>query len=529
MIKSVLRAGVVGVAGVGTYVTYSDSTDGIRRSVKLWTEVAPVVAHYRVVEFKHKILTLSEDEKDEDWQSLHNRYADKILDTLRGLQGFYIKVGQVLASRPDTLPKQYCEKMRSLEDDCPAHSADYVKKTIRESLQCNINELFSEFDEVPLGSASIGQVHRARLRASGKEVAIKVQYPDIEPLFRSDIQTARNFCKILVPEQVLIFDEIEKQFLTEFDYRAEAVHLDKIRKNLLKFTTEVVVPEPYLELCTRQVLVMEYLKGEKLVDGVRRVGSRLAKRQGKTLDQLEAEIRAKWEKEGLPAPYKGPGVLLTELYRNFLAVKTVLSTIATFSWNVVATITQQPKWEYEDYRLPLNPAKVMDVLMRVHGHELLIDGQFNGDPHAGNFLILKDGRIGLIDYGQVKSLSTEQRHQLCRIYAALNRQDKEKLMQLSRELNYKSRSYDKDVLMNMITFSLDRDGKDVTGGLNVQQFLDEMYRRDPWESVSELVIMPTRMSFLLRGIGLLVNHPVSCVRYWGPLAEKVLRDENVEY
>ena len=66
-------------------------------------------------------------------------------------------------------------------------------------------------------------------------VAVKIQYPGVENLFRSDLKTARNFARLMAPEQLIIFDEIEKQFLTEFDYRLEAEHLAKSKKNLSRF------------------------------------------------------------------------------------------------------------------------------------------------------------------------------------------------------------------------------------------------------------------------------------------------------
>ena len=70
---------------------------------------------------------------------------------------------------------------------------------------------------------------------------------------------------------------------------------------------------------------------------------------------------------------------------------------------------------YAEPMLDFNPARIMSTLCKVHGHELLKDGLFNGDPHAGNFLLLKDGRIGCIDYGQVKKLTTEERHWLYKV------------------------------------------------------------------------------------------------------------------
>ena len=83
--------------------------------------------------------------------------------------------------------------------------------------------------------------------------------------------------------------------------------------------------------------------------------------------------------------------------------------------------------------------------------------------------------------------------------------------------------------VKMLTFSLDRDGKDVTDGLNFQQFMDKMYALDPWDEVVPMIVMPSRLCVFIRGIGLMMNHPISCTKEFLPIALKVLRDEGVAY
>ena len=183
---------------------------------------------------------------------------------------------------------------------------------------------------------------------------------------------------------------------------------------------------------------------------------------------------------------------------------------------------------YAEPMLDFNPARIMSTLCRVHGHELLKDGLFNGDPHAGNFLLLKDGRIGCIDYGQVKRLTTSERHWLCKVYLALRDDDADRLRSLAQEIGMRTR-YNLDYTrQKMLTFALDRDGRDVTDGLNFQQFLDKMFANDPWDEVVPVVIMPSRLCMFLRGIGLMMDHPLSLVKEFAPIAERVLREEGVE-
>ena len=140
---------------------------------------------------------------------------------------------------------------------------------------------------------------------------------------RNDIKHGKELFRWLAPEQVAVLDEIEAQFATEFDYRREASHLSQVRLNLQKagflgswWRRGVVdIPEPITDMCTKEVLVMRFLDGDNLVDGIRALGERAAKRQGLTLDDLKRDMLIKFEREGYPEPYAGPSPFVIEAYR----------------------------------------------------------------------------------------------------------------------------------------------------------------------------------------------------------------------
>jgi aarF domain-containing kinase len=148
---------------------------------------------------------------------------------------------------------------------------------------------------------------------------------------------------------------------------------------------------------------------------------------------------------------------------------------------------------------------------------------------GGNFLLLPDGRIGLIDYGATKRLSRNERLSTCLLYAALAREDQEVLYTLSEVGGYKSKYGRKDVLFKLIQFGYDSYGKDVTGGKNIQQFIDEMKVADPWEEVPDNLVMAQFMSIRLRSLALGMNHPVKCSNWFGKLAEEQLKREGLPY
>ncbi|KAJ3115501.1 hypothetical protein HDU96_000535 [Phlyctochytrium bullatum] len=497
MKTAVRLLGGLTAAGAG-FLTYQYNTnEGIRRNVTLWKDLGPVIMHYRMVEAKQKLFPpQSKEEAEMEWQALHNRYAQHVLETILFLRGFYIKVGQVAAHRNDLLPDIYIDKLRTLEDAVPPLlSGEELKAKVCKELGINtLDEIFESFEESPLGSASIGQVHRARLKKERTDVAVKIQSPGVEKLFRTDLKAARSFFAIFAPEQVVLLDEIERAFLTEFDYRAEAQNLRIIYQNMQPFKSSIKVPYPYEQYSSREVLTMEYLKGPKLIDGIRQMWKEWAEKQGTTVAELERTMKATIEKEGLPPPYRGPSAFELSLYRGALRWKdSLFNAVPYISNGIIFTInalfgTKLAYLNYSKSFVPLNSAFIMDTLLKVHGHQMLVNGMYQGDPHPGNFLLLEDGRIGLLDFGQAKKFGEEERILLAKTILALVNEDKDTIRELSIANGYTSKYLDKEVMYKMSVIGLDRDGKDVTEGLNIQQFLDKMFSKDPWtKAVDSLV------------------------------------------
>jgi aarF domain-containing kinase len=521
--KFAQRAALGTLAGLGGYIYYKRED----RTLTLWTKIGPVLSHYRAVELKHKLFPVSKEQMDADYSKLHNLYSDQVFETFLHLRGFYVKIGQVLANRPDLIPSLYIEKLRKLEDQVPPSlSGLEARAVICQSLHLeSIDSQFLEFDDIPIGSASIGQVHKARL-ISGKLVALKIQSPGAEKLFRHDITRARDFCKVFAPEQVILFDEIEKQFMTEFDYQQEAHHLETVRKNMQEFR-DVVVPKPYLHLCSKEVLTMEYLSGPKLIDGIRENGRHYAKTLGKTYEELESEYRANFDANGFPPAGSGATSFQLNVYRSLLMSRDFFLNLPVSFGNLCIAAINMFGFELQYLQpfksfIPLNSAFIMETLLEAHGKQILVDGYFNADPHPGNFLLLENNKIGLIDYGQVKQLSEQERFFIAKVIVALANKEKDKVAELALELGHKSKFSNREVIYRMNVVALDQDGHNTTDGLNIQQFVDKMFKTDPWISISPIVIMPTRVSLLLRGLGLMLNHPVSVAAAWKHIAEQVV-------
>lgn len=399
-----VSAGTIGALGA---VTYFD--EGSRRSLQFWIYITPIYAHYRIYQILNREMGIISDESAaRAYVSLDRKYTDSVRDTTYKMRGFYLKQAQLMSTQDDFVPPPYMEWVKNTQDsvpsefNSPADVRNYCRKVMREEQGLEFDEVFSNWDDNPLGIASIGQVHRATLRESGEVVAVKIQLPGIEKRFRSDIHTLKTFCRIAFPQHVTSFDEMERQFCSEFDYREEARNLNKIRNNVIpRWGKFVSIPEPKLKFCSKHMLVMECLEGVKLVDGIRNQYRRLAESRGMTLDQLESSQTAIISLLTIEEGIKQRKELENRvwIYDNFLTANPLR---LLYNYSPLRLILGPVN--YYKTELPIDLAGTLKLICDVHGYQIFHGGSFNGDCHPGNILLLSDGRIGLIDYGQVSDL-----------------------------------------------------------------------------------------------------------------------------
>jgi ubiquinone biosynthesis protein len=200
----------------------------------------------------------------------HRVNAGRIERAIVQLQGLYIKVGQLISIMTNFLPPEFRAELEGLQDQVPPRPYEDIERRFREEFGGRSpDELFQSFDRRPIASASIGQVHLARLEG-GQRVAVKVQYPDIEEIVRSDLRTLRRIFRIVqnfVPYQGLedVYREIRAMLHEELDFRAEADNLERIAAN---FTgrTDVAFPRVVRAISTQRVLTTHFESGIKVGD-----------------------------------------------------------------------------------------------------------------------------------------------------------------------------------------------------------------------------------------------------------------------
>jgi ubiquinone biosynthesis protein len=188
----------------------------------------------------------------------------------------YVKLGQVLSTRPDLLPEPYIRELERLQDDVGPIALEDVERTIEEELGGRLSKMFDRFDREPLGTASLGQVHAAELR-DGREVIVKVQRPNIRGALAEDLAFFHELAAFLAShtsagtrlDVVGVIQELERALADELDYRVEARNAAAFRKALAEFP-RLLVPKVIEAYTTERVLTMERVHGLK-VDAVPRV------------------------------------------------------------------------------------------------------------------------------------------------------------------------------------------------------------------------------------------------------------------
>lgn len=184
----------------------------------------------------------------------------------------FVKLAQVLSNRPDIVPEPLVKEFEKLQDRVPPFEFAKVQAIIEKELQAKISDVFEEFSEVPIASASIGQVHKAKLK-TGEEVVVKVQRPNIQETIERDLSILHEVVnrseRYLKKQGIINADEVvavfDRSMQKELDYRNEARNIERFR-NYYKDRKDFYVPKVYRKISTTKVMVMEFVRGCKITD-----------------------------------------------------------------------------------------------------------------------------------------------------------------------------------------------------------------------------------------------------------------------
>ena len=229
---------------------------------------------------------------------LHGLTPHTLRKLLEELGPTFVKAGQILSMRSEILPESFCRELSLLRTDVEPMDRDTLLSTLRAEYDTPLEELFDAIDDQPLGSASVAQVHKARL-VTGELVAVKVQRPHVRELMAQDISIMRSLARraqrFMGNDQFIdltsVVDELWQSFVEETDFLVEAHSLQEFRRNNAQVRF-VDAPKPYLSLCTRHVVVMDYVDGIPIGDTARLVaeGYDLAEIGTKLVDNYSQQM-----------------------------------------------------------------------------------------------------------------------------------------------------------------------------------------------------------------------------------------------
>jgi ubiquinone biosynthesis protein len=284
----------------------------------------------------------------------------------------YVKLGQLLSTRPDLLPPDYIAALSDLQSNVPAVNWLEIETVLQAQIQGDLNEVFSEIDPQPIAAGSIAQTHRAVLKSNGRQVALKVQRPGIDRLVTRDIGLIKQVAELLSGtdfgkryDLVSLAAEFSTALQAELDFTQEARYTEALRENLLAGRwfdpQKIMVPGVDLQLSTKTLLVLEWLDGVPI---------------------LAAQFTGK-----------------------------------EYGGNID------------------NERKAITVLcFRAFFQQYLVDGLFHADPHPGNLFYLNDGRVAVLDCGMMGRLDKKTQAALIEMILAIISSDAQRCTQITLQL-----------------------------------------------------------------------------------------------
>ena len=369
-------------AGAVTVLTFGPPVlrlgcPAVLRTLTFYEHILPIFAGYmRTLCFETR--GLDEAAAQAVWDARHEKGSDAIVALMKELSGFYLKIGQVFATKQDLFPPQYIKKLRYLFDETSAAPFAEVKEIVEAELGRDLGDMFRSFDPQPLASATIAQVHRATT-LGGQECAVKVQHRGMERLMVEDMGNMLFFARFmkymkfdLKVDQVSILQEYREQVPLEFDFEREAESLTRIDKAIHRDRgcPHVVLPGLKDRLCSRRVLTMHFLDGQSLNAIIKDV-----ERQMEQRTSIDGDPRKGLDVDGAAAA--------------------------------------------APVGLDFDPALLLERLLHAYGRQIFAEGLFHSDPHPGNILVLPGSTVGLIDFGEVKEVDAPTRVAFAKLTIAL--------------------------------------------------------------------------------------------------------------
>jgi ubiquinone biosynthesis protein len=415
----------------------------VARGAQIGATAAEVWLRYKLPRWYDR--ALRRDPKRRDMSGVHQRNADQIFATATRLRGLLIKMCQVIGTRSDVFPPQYVKTLSKAQDAVPPRAFPEIRAVVEEDFGKPLGAVFSEFAPEPVAAASLAQVHRARLQ-DGREVAVKVQYPDIDRIVSVDLTSMRRIARIYErfdpqPLEFLpLLDELQKHLRLELDFRREVESADRVRK-LFVGDRSVIIPEIVYEWSTRRVITMQFVGGVKVTD--------------------VAGLRA----------------------------------------------------------AAIDPAEVVQGLMRIYTRMILAYGFFHADPHPGNIFIQPGPRFVLLDFGLAKELPKGFGLGLFELMFSMMTFNESAMIRAFEELGFATKTGDKQTYLEITRRMIERSENQMFEGEFTEEMTDELFeaiRENPIVKVPTDFVLVARAFSLLSGIAHTLGHRANVLEAMSP-------------
>ena len=424
------------------------------RNLKRWREILAVLRRYGLADWLTQFqLPFRDALKDPGGVPL-SKYTreQRVKMALTDLGPTFIKLGQVLAARPDLVGPSLAEELKSLRASVPPDSIEQVRETLRQELGEDYEQHFTKIESRPLATASVGQVHKAKLK-DGNAVVIKVLRSEIEPTVRQDMEVLTGLAQLA--EHVDAFAvwrpsdmvrQLAPMITREIDFARERQNLEHFGELFDSHESGVLIPRAVRELCTRRVLVMEEITGTPLSDFLRDYKEQSSHQQQAFSDPTD--------------PSSEQGAIDGSRANDSSSTKDRLA------------------------------EKLADVYLAM----IFDEGLFHADPHPGNLIVASDGRLGILDFGMVGRIDENLRESIEEMLIAISQSDQYRLTRLIRRIGDAPLDLDESLLAIDVaefigTFGRQRLGEfDMTGAINS---LSELLHR-------HAITLPNQSALLLK-------------------------------
>lgn len=437
---------------------------------------------------------------------------ERAVQILEALGPTYVKIGQLASSRSDILPADYCKAFEKLQANVAPLDFQTVLECIDQAYGASWKTVFSSIDDVPLGSASIAQVHKAAL-LDGSVVAVKVRRPGIVKQMAEDITMMKHILawgEFIVPSRQSMMlnlksfvSELERTTANEVDFTIELHNLVRFHQQI-EDEPGVTSPLPYPSISTDSVLVMEYVRGVEL---------------DVLVQQSEKERQAKENQVGLGgdrqedvdgtgggspashAPSLAPGNAPAPAG---MAVGAQLEGEAgPEGMGASVSVGWGPASMDAEGALPLdqNPKEVARRLVQSYVAQVLDDGFFHADPHPGN-IVVRDNEVVWIDLGMMGALSGSQRAQVNQMFHAVMVGSAYQLKEAVLALSAINGPVDQGKLLSQMAVLLQKYGSADLSDINIGSVLEEIIEvmRSQNLIVAPAVTMLARGAMTIEGV-----------------------------